>query len=67
MSRRGGRELRELQKYVSDQMYYIPGINPYEYNASHPVGAGAVNTSGPTTFAFGTEGTMWTWRYKEYQ
>ncbi len=60
-------ELRELQKYVSDQMYYIPGINPYEYNASHPVGAGAVNISGPTTFAFGTEGTMWGWRYKEYQ
>ncbi|MDI6857174.1 MAG: ABC transporter substrate-binding protein [Dehalococcoidia bacterium] len=57
-------KLRQIQKYVSDKMYYVPGVNPYEYSASWPVGGGGVNTSGPTTYSFGTEGTMWAWRYK---
>jgi len=56
-------KLRQIQKYVSDKMYYVPGVNPYEYSASWPVGGGGVNTSGPTTYSFGTEGTMWAWRY----
>jgi peptide/nickel transport system substrate-binding protein len=58
--------LRSLQSYISDQMYYVPGVDPYEYNLSHRRGGGGVNTSGPTTYSFGTEGTMWTWKFEEF-
>ncbi len=51
----------ELQKYTSSKMYYVPVITPVEYNARNPKLKGAVNTTGPTTYALGTESTLNAW------
>jgi peptide/nickel transport system substrate-binding protein len=51
----------DLQRYVCEQMYYVPVITPIEFNARHTNLQGVVNTGGPTTYAVGTESAMWTW------
>jgi peptide/nickel transport system substrate-binding protein len=51
----------ELQKYLSEKMYYVPVINPVEYTARQPKLKGVVNTQGPTTYALGTEGILTNW------
>jgi peptide/nickel transport system substrate-binding protein len=51
----------ELQKYTSEQMYYVPLITPVEYAARQPRLKGVVNTEGPTTYAVGTEGSLTVW------
>lgn len=51
----------ELQKYVSSKMYYVPVITPVEFAASAPKLKGVVNSTGPTTYALGTESTLHTW------
>lgn len=55
-------ENKDLQKYVSDKMYYVPVVSPYQFGARQPNIKGVVNTTGPTTYAVGTEGTMWLWK-----
>jgi len=58
-------ELREanfdLQRYASEQMYYVPVVTPVEFAARQPRLKGAVNTTGPTTYGLGTEAQMWLW------
>ena len=51
----------ELQKYTSTHMYYVPVITPVEYGARLPKLKGAMNTTGPTTYALGTESTLRLW------
>jgi ABC-type transport system substrate-binding protein len=51
----------ELQKYTSDKMYYVPVVTPVEFGARSPKLKGVVNTTGPTTYALGTESTLHTW------
>jgi ABC-type transport system substrate-binding protein len=51
----------DLQRYVTERMYYVPVITPVEFNARHTRLRGVVNTDGPTTYAVGTESAMWTW------
>lgn len=51
----------ELQKYVSDKMYYVPIVTPVEFGARKKTLKGAVNTSGPTTYALGTESSLHLW------
>jgi ABC-type transport system substrate-binding protein len=51
----------ELQKYLSDQMYYVPVVTPVEFGARNPKLKGVVNDSGPTTYAIGTEGALRNW------
>jgi ABC-type transport system substrate-binding protein len=51
----------ELQRYVSDQMYYVPVVTPVEYDANQPNVRGIVNATGPTTYAVGTEGSLRLW------
>jgi ABC-type transport system substrate-binding protein len=51
----------ELQKYASDQMYYVPVVTPVEYGANRPNVRGIVNTTGPTTYAVGTEDSLRLW------
>ena len=51
----------ELQKYVSDQMYYVPVVTPVEFAARQNYLKGVVNDSGPTTYAVGTEGALTNW------
>jgi hypothetical protein len=60
-------KLFDIQRYVSDQMYYVPGINPIEYNVSHPFGSPPMNNAGPTTYGLGTETSMWGWLKPEHQ
>ncbi|HEY8491571.1 MAG TPA: ABC transporter substrate-binding protein, partial [Dehalococcoidia bacterium] len=55
------KKLFEIQRYVSDKMYVVPVIAPWEYTARQPWLKGAVNVTGPTTYAVGTESTMWVW------
>jgi len=42
-------------------MYYVPVVTPAEYAARSPKLKGALNTTGPTTYAVGTEGALKTW------
>lgn len=51
----------DLQKYTSDKMYYVPVVTPVEFGARVPKLKGVVNTTGPTTYALGTESTLHTW------
>ena len=57
------RELNyEVQKLASDNMYYIPGVSVVEFGGRHPWIRNAQNEGGPTTYAVGTEGTMYVWK-----
>jgi peptide/nickel transport system substrate-binding protein len=51
----------ELQKYTSAHMYYVPVVTPVEYGARLPTLKGAMNTTGPTTYALGTESSLRLW------
>ena len=51
----------ELQKYTSQKMYYVPVITPVEFSARSPKVKGVVNTTGPTTYALGTESSLNLW------
>jgi ABC-type transport system substrate-binding protein len=51
----------ELQKYVSDMMYYVPVVTPVEFAARQARLKGVLNSSGPTTYAVGTEGSLMSW------
>jgi ABC-type transport system substrate-binding protein len=51
----------ELQKYTSSKMYYVPVVTPVEFGARTPKLKGVVNTTGPTTYAVGTESTLKAW------
>lgn len=51
----------ELQKYTSDKMYYVPVVTPVEFSARAAKLKGALNITGPTTYAVGTEGTLKSW------
>ena len=51
----------ELQKYTSTHMYYVPVITPVEYGARTPKLKGVQNTTGPTTYAQGTEVSLKLW------
>lgn len=55
----------EIQRYVSDQMYYVPIVTPYEAGARQAWVKGAVNVTGPTTYAVGTEGALTIWLDKQ--
>ncbi len=55
----------EIQKYVSGKMYYVPVVTPLEAGASQEWVKGEVNTSGPTTYAVGTEGALTLWLDKQ--
>ena len=50
-----------LQKYVSTHMYYVPVVTPVEYGARAPRLKGVVNSTGPTTYALGTESSLKLW------
>jgi peptide/nickel transport system substrate-binding protein len=52
---------KDLQKYTSEKLYYVPLITPIEYTARQPRLQGVVNTEGPTTYAVGTEGSLPVW------
>ncbi|MDP9237520.1 MAG: ABC transporter substrate-binding protein [Chloroflexota bacterium] len=51
----------ELQKYTSQKMYYVPVVTPVEFAARVPKLKGVVNTTGPTTYAVGTESALTNW------
>lgn len=51
----------ELQKYTSEKMYYVPVVTPVEFAARVPKLKGVLNTTGPTTYAVGTEGALKNW------
>ena len=51
----------ELQRYVSEKMYYVPVVTPVEFAARTPRLKGVVNDSGPTTYAVGTEAALTNW------
>jgi peptide/nickel transport system substrate-binding protein len=51
----------DLQKYVSDKMYYVPVVTPVEFAARQPNLKGVLNSTGPTTYAVGTEGALRNW------
>lgn len=51
----------ELQKYTSDKMYYVPMVTPVEFAARAAKLKGVVNTTGPTTYAVGTESALTNW------
>ncbi|MEX2246603.1 MAG: ABC transporter substrate-binding protein [Dehalococcoidia bacterium] len=51
----------ELQRYVSDKMYYVPVVTPVEFNARTPRLKGVTNITGPTTYALGTEVQLTNW------
>ncbi len=55
----------EIQRYVSDQMYYVPIVTPREAGARQAWVKGAVNVTGPTTYAVGTEGALTIWLDKQ--
>ncbi|MGB6836858.1 MAG: ABC transporter substrate-binding protein [Dehalococcoidia bacterium] len=62
------KKLFDIQRYISDQMYYVPGINPIDYQLTHPFGAPGMNATGPAgTYGLGTELTMWGWLRPEHQ
>jgi len=51
----------ELQKYVSNEMYYVPVVTPVEFAARQSRLKGVMNVTGPTTYAVGTEGSLMNW------
>jgi len=51
----------ELQRYASTHMYYVPVITPVDYAARSPKLKGVQNTTGPTTYAQGTEVSLKLW------
>lgn len=51
----------ELQKYTSSKMYYVPVVTPVEFAARAPKLKGVLNSTGPTTYAVGTEGALKNW------
>jgi peptide/nickel transport system substrate-binding protein len=51
----------ELQKYTSQKMYYVPVVTPVEFAARSPKLKGVVDSTGPTTYAVGTEGALTNW------
>jgi ABC-type transport system substrate-binding protein len=51
----------ELQRYVSQKMYYVPVVTPVEFAARQPTLKGVLNDDGPTTYAVGTEGALRSW------
>jgi peptide/nickel transport system substrate-binding protein len=51
----------ELQKYVSDKMYYVPVVTPVEFAARQPRLKGITNETGPTTYGLGTESSLLLW------
>lgn len=51
----------DLQKYTSEKMYYVPVVTPVEFAARAKRLKGALNTTGPTTYAVGTEGALTNW------
>jgi peptide/nickel transport system substrate-binding protein len=51
----------ELQKYTSQKMYYVPVVTPVEFAARSPKLKGVVNSTGPTTYAVGTEAALTNW------
>lgn len=51
----------ELQKYTSQKMYNVPVVTPVEFAARQPKLKGVINTTGPTTYAVGTEGALTNW------
>jgi ABC-type transport system substrate-binding protein len=51
----------DIQRYVSDKMYYVPGVTPKEATASQPWVKNRPNVTGPTTYALGTEGVVGVW------
>jgi peptide/nickel transport system substrate-binding protein len=51
----------ELQKYTSQKMYYVPVVTPVEFAARSPKLKGVLNTTGPTTYAVGTEAALKNW------
>jgi peptide/nickel transport system substrate-binding protein len=58
-------EIREanfdLQRYLSDKMYYVPMVTPVEFAARQTRLKGVVNNTGPTTYALGTESSLSLW------
>jgi peptide/nickel transport system substrate-binding protein len=57
------RELNfEIQRLVSDKMYYIPGVSVVEFGGRHPWLRNIQNEGGPTTYAVGTEASMYVWK-----
>jgi ABC-type transport system substrate-binding protein len=52
----------ELQKYVSQKMYYVPMVTPVEFAARQPSLKGVLNTTGPTTYGLGTESQLKNWK-----
>ena len=58
----------DIQRYVSDMMYYVPVINGIDYAVSQGWGSTAINSTGPAGgYGLGTESSMWGWIYPEYQ
>jgi ABC-type transport system substrate-binding protein len=51
----------ELQKYVSENMYYVPVVTPVEFAARQPTVKGVANRTGPTTYGLGTESSLLLW------
>lgn len=51
----------ELQRYLAEQMYYVPVVTPVEFAARSPQLKGLLNTSGPTTYGLGTESVRTAW------
>ncbi len=57
----------DIQRYISDMMYYVPVINGIDYAVGHPWGSTALNSTGPSgTYGLGTETSMWGWLYPEF-
>lgn len=51
----------DIQRHVSDKMYYVPAVTPRNAGARHPWLKGVVNEGGPTTYAVGTESSLAVW------
>jgi ABC-type transport system substrate-binding protein len=61
-------KLLDVQRYISDKMYYVPGINAIDYGVSHPFGNPTMNSTGPAGgYGLGTETSMWGWLRPEHQ
>lgn len=62
------KKLLDVQRYISDKMYYVPGINAIDYQLSHPFGSPTINATGPSGgYGLGTESSMWGWLRPEHQ
>ncbi len=60
-------KLFDIQRYISDMMYYVPGINPLEYALGHPFGSPTISSTGGGSYGYGTERSMWGWLHPEHQ